>query len=264
MSRVYVGNLPLDIKERELDDLFYKYGRIRDIDIKNQGRPPAFAFIVFDDSRDAQDAIRGRDGYSFDGARLRVEMSKGSRGDRDRDRFSGRDRDRDERPRKTGGRRTDFGVVVSGLPRSCSWQDLKDYMRSAGDVVFADVDKRGEGQVDFSSAADMDRAVDTLDNSEFKNPFDTSVIRVRYANAASSSSSKRSSSRDRARPASRRHSSSRSPSDRSRSRDRDTRRPASSRSRSNSRSRSPSPAQDRKRSGSEDAEKRSNSGARDD
>ena len=179
----------------------------------------------------------------------------------ERDRFSGRDggRDggRDERPRKTGGRRTDFGVVVSGLPRSCSWQDLKDFMRKAGDVVFADVDKRGDGQVDFSSAADMDRAVDTLDNTEFKNPFDTSTIRVRYANASSSSSSKRSSSRDRGRPAARRHSSSRSPSERSRSRDRDARKPAaSSRSPSHSRSRSPAPASDRKRADSDDAEDR--------
>lgn len=34
MSRIYVGNLPMDVRERELDDLFYKYGRIRDIEIK--------------------------------------------------------------------------------------------------------------------------------------------------------------------------------------------------------------------------------------
>ena len=29
----------MDVRERELDDLFYKYGRIRDIEIKNRGRP---------------------------------------------------------------------------------------------------------------------------------------------------------------------------------------------------------------------------------
>jgi arginine/serine-rich splicing factor 1/9 len=39
---IYVGNLPLDTRERELDDLFYKYGRIVDIDIKRPARPPAF------------------------------------------------------------------------------------------------------------------------------------------------------------------------------------------------------------------------------
>ena len=84
--RIFVGNLPIDIKERELEDLFSKYGRIRDIDIKSPSRPPAFAFISYDDPRDADDAIYGRDGYNFDGLRLRVEISKG-----DRSRFGGRD-----------------------------------------------------------------------------------------------------------------------------------------------------------------------------
>lgn len=51
MARVYVGNLPIDIRERELDDLFYKYGRIKDIDLKMPSRPPAFAFIAFEEYR---------------------------------------------------------------------------------------------------------------------------------------------------------------------------------------------------------------------
>ena len=51
MPRVYVGNLPVDIRESELEDLFYKYGRIREIDIKRPPRPPAFAFISYDDIR---------------------------------------------------------------------------------------------------------------------------------------------------------------------------------------------------------------------
>ena len=40
--------------------------------MKNPTRPPAFAFIEYDSSRDAEDAVRGRDGYDFDGNRLRV------------------------------------------------------------------------------------------------------------------------------------------------------------------------------------------------
>ena len=37
-----VGNLPLDIRARDIEDLFYKYGRIRDIEVKN---PPRFVSI---------------------------------------------------------------------------------------------------------------------------------------------------------------------------------------------------------------------------
>lgn len=33
-SRIFIGNLPMDVRERELEDLFHKYGRIRNIDMK--------------------------------------------------------------------------------------------------------------------------------------------------------------------------------------------------------------------------------------
>jgi splicing factor, arginine/serine-rich 1 len=48
---VYVGNLPEDVRDRDLDDLFAKYGRIRSVDIKHPQRPPPFAFVEFDDPR---------------------------------------------------------------------------------------------------------------------------------------------------------------------------------------------------------------------
>jgi arginine/serine-rich splicing factor 1/9 len=48
--RIYVGNLPPDIRERELDDLFYKYGHINYIDLKIRRGPP-FAFIEYEDPR---------------------------------------------------------------------------------------------------------------------------------------------------------------------------------------------------------------------
>lgn len=34
--RIYVGNLPPDIRTKEVEDVFYKYGIIRDIDLKNR------------------------------------------------------------------------------------------------------------------------------------------------------------------------------------------------------------------------------------
>ena len=74
-TTVYVGNLPNDTREREVEELFDKYGRIRDIDLKLPGRPPAFAFVEFDDARDAADAVKYRDGYDFGGCRLRVGAS---------------------------------------------------------------------------------------------------------------------------------------------------------------------------------------------
>ena len=96
----------------------------------------------------------------------------------------GDDRRGAEPPRRAaGGRRTDYGVIVSNLPRGCSWQDLKDFMRKAGDVVFTDVERGGDGIVEFSNRDDMEYAIKSLDDTEFKSYNDTAVIRVKAANA---------------------------------------------------------------------------------
>lgn len=48
--RIYVGNLPPDIRTKDIEDLFYKFGKIVFIDLKNRRGPP-FAFVEFEDSR---------------------------------------------------------------------------------------------------------------------------------------------------------------------------------------------------------------------
>ena len=61
-----------------------------------------------------------------------------------------------------------------------SWQDLKDHMRRAGDCCYASVDHRNrEGVVEFTSKDDMFQAIQKMDRTEFRNPFDTRIIRVR-------------------------------------------------------------------------------------
>lgn len=49
-NKVYVGNLPSDIRSRDLEDIFYKYGKIVDVDLHNRKGPP-FAFVEFEDPR---------------------------------------------------------------------------------------------------------------------------------------------------------------------------------------------------------------------
>lgn len=142
---------------------------------------------------------------------------------------------------KTGGRRTEYGVIVSNLPRGCSWQDLKDFMRKAGDVVFTDVERGGDGVVEFSNRDDMEYAIKSMDDTEFKSFSDTSIIRVKAANKK----------RDRSEDDRDHHSSSnagRSGRDRSASRSR-----SPSRDRSRSRDRAPASS---KRAGSDDEDDR--------
>ena len=230
----------MDVTEREIEDIFYKFGRIRSIDIKTPSRPPAFAFVSYEDRRDAEDAVHERDGYRFDRERIRVEFAKDDRRDRDRDRDRGRGRD-DDRRRPV---RTPYRVDISGLPDRTSWQDLKDFMRCGGDIVYADVDRRGGGVVEYSNKEDMLHAVKKNDGAEFDMSYGRSTVTCTAADVRSSSRS-RSRSHDRKR---RSHSRSRS-SSRSRSPERSSRKErGDSRSPSRSRSRSRSPRSDRSRS----------------
>uniref|UniRef100_A0A1I8C2J0 RRM domain-containing protein n=1 Tax=Meloidogyne hapla TaxID=6305 RepID=A0A1I8C2J0_MELHA len=77
-GKVYVGGLPEDATSEELDDAFHKFGRIRKIWVAR--RPPGFAFVEFDDGRDAEDAVRALDGSRICGVKARVELAVGGRG----------------------------------------------------------------------------------------------------------------------------------------------------------------------------------------
>ncbi|KAL9251201.1 Serine/arginine-rich splicing factor RSZ21A-like protein [Drosera capensis] len=74
MARVYVGNLDPRVSERDLEDEFRVFGVLRSVWVAR--RPPGYAFIEFDDRRDALDAIRSLDGKSG----WRVELSHNSKG----------------------------------------------------------------------------------------------------------------------------------------------------------------------------------------
>lgn len=71
-------------------------------------------------------------------------------------------------PRGGGGKRSGYRVAVSGLPATGSWQDLKDHMREAGDVCFADVFRDGTGVVEYVKYDDMKYALRKLDDTKFR------------------------------------------------------------------------------------------------
>ena len=62
--------------------------------------------------RDAHDAVRERDGTKVFGERIRVEIAKGTSGP-------------PPAPRDWRDKGTGFRIIVDGLPKHASWQDLK-------------------------------------------------------------------------------------------------------------------------------------------
>lgn len=245
--KLFVGNLPSDISSKEMDDLFFKFGKIHSIDIKRDGKKP-FAFVEFDDDRDAEEAMRQRKNYNYDGYRLTVEWPRSSRRSRSppprRPTTNDQGQQTYNKDHSGPSKRTDFRVLLKGVPRSGSWQDLKDHCREAGDVSFADVIREGDderiGIVEFFNEDDMLYAIKNLNDTKFKShEGDTAFITIeedvdgKYKDKQSPGFGRR---RDRSPPRRRSRSPRRSSyRERSRSRDRDYGR-SSRRDRSRSRS----------------------------
>ena len=175
--KVYIGNIPDDCRERDVEKFFKGFGKIRNIVLKvSRGETHTmnhtmidfdfqgnYGFAEFDDLRDAQDAVKDLDGCKLLGTRIRVEHSRESKYSRGR---GGR-----SPPRRKGnppGKRTGFKLIVENLSSRTSWQDLKDYMRQAGEVMYTNTHniRSGEGLVEFGTKSDMEWALDKLDNTE--------------------------------------------------------------------------------------------------
>lgn len=58
--KVYVGNLGSSVIKQDIENSFSKYGPLRNVWIARN--PPGFAFVEYDDPRDAEDAVKGLDG----------------------------------------------------------------------------------------------------------------------------------------------------------------------------------------------------------
>lgn len=95
-SRVYVGNILENVKKEDLEVEFTKYGKltscwvafnpvrnetlylitqINDLTCKQLFLQPGFAFVEFDDEKDAKDAVSAMNGADFMGSKIRVEIS---------------------------------------------------------------------------------------------------------------------------------------------------------------------------------------------
>ncbi|NP_001002053.1 serine/arginine-rich splicing factor 3a isoform X1 [Danio rerio] len=100
--KVYVGNLGNSGNKTELERAFGYYGPLRSVWVARN--PPGFAFVEFEDPRDATDAVRELDGRTLCGCRVRVEMSNGEK----RSRFRGPPPSWSRRPRDDYRRGDDY------------------------------------------------------------------------------------------------------------------------------------------------------------
>nr|XP_005990828.1 PREDICTED: serine/arginine-rich splicing factor 5-like isoform X2 [Latimeria chalumnae] len=169
--RIFIGRLNPSAREKDVERFFKGYGKVRDIDLKR-----GFGFVEFEDPRDADDAVYELDGKELCNERVTIEHARvrsrgggrgrGGGGGRFSDRYGSR-RSRDDR-RNGPPIRTDNRLIVENLSSRVSWQDLKDFMRQAGEVTFAEAHrpKLNEGLVEFASYSDLKNALEKLSGKE--------------------------------------------------------------------------------------------------
>lgn len=78
MKKIYVGNLPYQTNEQELQTMFEQFGEIDAVDLisdRHTGRSKGFAFITFTSQEAAQKALT-LDGTEVGGRRMKVNTAQ--------------------------------------------------------------------------------------------------------------------------------------------------------------------------------------------
>jgi RNA recognition motif-containing protein len=76
---IYVGNLPYDVSDADLQQLFEKYGTVTSARVvmdRATGRAKGFGFVEMNDRAEAEKAIAGTNGADMNGRPLRVNESQ--------------------------------------------------------------------------------------------------------------------------------------------------------------------------------------------
>uniref|UniRef100_A0A5K3F0B4 RRM domain-containing protein n=1 Tax=Mesocestoides corti TaxID=53468 RepID=A0A5K3F0B4_MESCO len=79
---IYIRNIPDSCRHEDLRRTFGRFGPVVDVTIPTDyysGRMKGFAFVEFEDPRDAEDAQRSMDHSRFLGRRIEVEFTRGYR-----------------------------------------------------------------------------------------------------------------------------------------------------------------------------------------
>ena len=75
-TTLYVGKLPYSFREPDVAQLFERFGRLRKVTVQLDpytGKNKGFAFVEFEDRRDAEDAFDKYDGFTVEGCRLKLD-----------------------------------------------------------------------------------------------------------------------------------------------------------------------------------------------
>lgn len=168
-TKLYVGNIPFDITSEELARIFEESGVVEMVEViydKATERSRGFAFVTMSTVEEAEGAIQKFNGSEVGGRPLRVNFPEVPRGSR-----------RIPSPRSYTSNFVDspHKVYVGNIPFSTTSDTLRSAFERIGNVLDARVvfnretgRSRGFGFVTFSSGADVDAAVSSMDGVDLE------------------------------------------------------------------------------------------------
>ncbi|XWS51324.1 hypothetical protein CRYUN_Cryun12cG0167300 [Craigia yunnanensis] len=77
--RIYVGNIPWDVDNARLEQIFSEHGKVVDARVvydRETGRSRGFGFVTMSSETELNDAIAALDGQSLDGRAIRVNVAE--------------------------------------------------------------------------------------------------------------------------------------------------------------------------------------------
>ena len=177
--RVYIGNLAWEVSWQDLKDLMKNTGHEvtrADVMTGPGGRSNGCGIVEFATADGAQQAILTLNDTALNGRQIFVREDR-----EERNSGGGGFPSRTSTGSSNGGHRFSSGekgqgrrVYIGNLSWDVAWQDLKDHMRQAGDVVHAEViceqngRSKGCGIVEFATDEEAKEAISTLTDTDLK------------------------------------------------------------------------------------------------
>lgn len=180
--RLYVGNLPYDVKWQELKDHCRKAGHIIHADVLQDktGRSKGCGIVEYASEAEAQHARSILDGTEIMGRPIFVRED---REEQTHGVVASTHSIQNTHTTHSNGHHSSGGggggnigcrLFVNNLPYEVQWQDLKDYFRPVGNILRADVlleangRSKGCGIIEFGTPAEAQRAMAEFNNSLFR------------------------------------------------------------------------------------------------
>ena len=176
--RVYVGNLAWEVTWQDLKDLMKSTGHDvtrADVMTTMDGRSKGCGIVEFATAEGAKQAVLTMNDTELMGRQIFVREDREDRGGGGGGGFGSRNAGGGGSHRFSSGEQAQSRrVYVGNLSWDVAWQDLKDHMRQAGEVVHAEVicehngRSKGCGIVEFATDDQAREAITKLTDTELK------------------------------------------------------------------------------------------------